>query len=197
VDVPALGKVDVSSGHELGQGVYLNEIIPGDSSAHYLASVTRYASNALSGSDVRDYSYAMSASAKPGSGDEQFALIERRSGNCFEQSSWVEVANVGNSPATATLTFYDQTAHNRGVGSAIIQPKAQFHFNGGIMIPEGDTGWVRIQTDTPGALVAQSAVYFHSCNSNTLETAYLLPAQRPCRRWSEHTTCFLNRPTGC
>ena len=177
VSVPPLGKFDVSSGHERGQGVYLNEIVPSDSSADYLASVTRYASNTVSGSPAKDYSYAMSRFARAGEDETQFALTDNRSGNCFKETSWVEIANVTSTTATATVAFYDHTGQLRTTTTRSYPPKSQFHFNASMVLPDGELGFAKVDSDVPNSLLVQTATYYNSCNSNALQTAYLLPAQ--------------------
>ncbi len=177
VSVPPFGKFDVSSGHERGQGVYLNEIIPSDSSADYLASVTRYASNTVSGSGAKDYAYAMTRGAKAGEGSAQYALTDNRTGSCFRKTSWVEIANVSASAVTAAISFYDQTGEVRATSSRSYPPKSQFHFNAGAVLDEGDLGFAKVESNVSNSLLVQTATYYYSCNSNALQTAYLLPAQ--------------------
>jgi len=177
VTVPPLGKFDVSSGHERGQGVYLNEIVPTDVTADYLASVTRYASNTVSGSGAKDYSYAMSRFARAGEEQAQYALTDNRTGNCFRETSWVEIANVAATTATATISFYDHSGQLRTMTSRSYPSKSQFHFNASAVLPTNELGFAKVESDVPNSLIVQTATYYYSCNSNNLQTAYLLPAQ--------------------
>jgi hypothetical protein len=170
---------DFAAGHEQGEGVYLNEVVPSDPTTQYVAAVTRYGSNSVPGSHIQNYAYAFALDTKNGTGVDQFSIIANQEDNCFTQSNWVEVTNVAPTAATATLSFYTYQGQLAGSSAVTLGSKAQFHFNGAALIDERTYGSVKISSDTADALVAESVVYVHGCNTNLLQTAYVLPAVVP------------------
>lgn len=177
VSVPALGRVDVSGGHERGEGLFLNRIIPSDSSAEYLANITRYGSNSTTGSSSRGYAFAFASDAKSGEGDDQFGFIANDEGDCFTQTNSVEIANVGTTTATATLTFYDEAKHFEDSDSHAYVKRSQFHFDGSEVLNSGEVGWVTIASDVSDAFLAQTVTYYLDCGDDSLQTGFVLPAQ--------------------
>ena len=167
---------DAAAGHEQGQGVYLNQVIPDSADADYLSAVTRYGSNALPGKPMNDFAFAFALDTRTGTGDTQFSIISNLEGQCFTQTNWVEVINVTTSSVAAALTFYDEEGDLAGTTSVNLYPHSQYHFNGSALIDAGTYGSVHIASNTPSGLLSQSVVYIHECQSNDIQTAYALPA---------------------
>jgi hypothetical protein len=170
---------DFAAGHEQGEGAYLNEVVPSDPATQYVAAATRYGSNSAPGTRIQSYAFAFALDTKGGTGVDQFSITANQTGDCFTQSNWVEVTNVAATAATATLDFYTNRGVLAGSSAVTLGSKAQFHFNGSVLIDERTYGSVKISSDTASALVAESVVYVHGCNTNLLQTAYVLPAVVP------------------
>ncbi len=179
VNVPARGERDIEAGHEEGPGVYLSEIIPHDGAAKYFSTVTRYSPNSTSGSEAATYNFAIPLDGRAGNGGRQFAAITNRVGSCWSQTNWVEVINVREKNVTAKLTFRDDAGKTLGSTSEKIKPLSQKHFNASALLPKNVVGSVEISGDAPGSLIAQSAVYFHDCQVNALQSSYASAARIP------------------
>ncbi len=176
--LPPLAKRDIGAGHEYGEGVYVSEFIPVDGATKYLASVTRYSSNAPRGQEAQSYNFAFQLEAKAGNGDKQYVPITNRSGSCWLQTNWVEVMNVREKDVTATLIFRDDVGAEVARQTITYAPRAQFHFNASALLDKGKRGSVEISASDPASLITQSSVYFHdTCGSNLLQSAYASPGR--------------------
>lgn len=172
-----LAERDIQAGHEFGEGVYLAMIHPLDGGTKYFAGVSRYSSNGFGGDEANTYNYAFTLEARAGTGATQFALISNEVGGCFTQSNWFEVVNVRAVPVTASLAFRNESGSNVALSSVTLDPHAQFHFNAGALLPAGARGSVKLDSNLPGGLVAQSLVYYHDCSTNRVQTAYVIQAR--------------------
>ncbi|MCB0323395.1 MAG: hypothetical protein KDD69_07465 [Bdellovibrionales bacterium] len=172
---------DIAAGDFSTEGVYLNEIVPTDSTVEYLSSIVRYGSNTLPGGIFRSYTFAMPVFAKNPSGDAQFMPISNQSGDCWTQTNWVEVVNTSSSTVNAELLFRDAAGLTFSTTTTTLAPRSQFHFNASMMLENknSDVGVVRVSADTAESLIAQSVVYFHDCRRNLLQTAYNIQSNTP------------------
>ncbi len=177
-----LGERDIQGGHELLDvdgnpfpGVYLVEVIPDDASADYLMSVSRYSINADG-----TYNYAFAVDSRGGSTDELFAPItneDRSVVDCALLTNWLEVVNVLPSEVQATVIFRDEDGSVASTDTVTIAPKAQYHFNAGVLLDSGKLGLAEIRSSVPNALIAQSLVYYQDCDRNQMQTAYSTSAK--------------------
>lgn len=173
IAIQAQGQFDVQAGHEFGEGVYLNEIIPLEGNAPYLSALSRYSSNHASGAEAESYNFAFSTDARAGAGDAQFMAISNQFGECWSQANWIEVGNVQDAPIEAKLIFRDESGIELGQTTATIEGKSQVHFNGSALLASGKRGSAKISSDVAGSLVAQSVVYYHDCKDNKTQSAYV------------------------
>ena len=167
---------DFSGGHELGQGVYLTEVIPSDPSAEYISALSRYGWNTVPGAEPQDFAFAISLATRPGAPTDQITVISNREGQCSIQSSWVEVANVTSSPVDATVTMYDRDGAQLQNTMVTLAAKSQMHLNGNLLLEAGSFGSARIVSSVPNALLSEGSVYYQNCRSLNVETAYSVPA---------------------
>ncbi len=181
--LPPLGERDLQAGHEIrnpdgsvDENVYLVEVIPEDENAEYLMYVSRYSSNAP-GANALTYNYAFSLEGRNGESESVFAPItaERREDLCATTSNWVEVVNVRDIPVRARAIFKNVGGTITGDQRMVLAPKSQFHFNATAMLPAGGLGTVEISSEEPKGLISQSLVYYHDCEVNQLQTAYVTP----------------------
>jgi hypothetical protein len=165
---------DLAGSFGNGEAVFLNEIVPNNPAAEYLAGVTRYASNTKPGGAFNSYLYAMPVFARPGTGVTQYMPIFNRSADCWQQTNWVEVLNVSSSSATVTLNFRRKDGNLINSTNATLAPRGQFHFNASAILDLADQeiGSVSVATDTPSSAVSQSVVYYHDCKTDALQAAY-------------------------
>jgi len=98
-------------------------------------------------------------------------------GGCWSQSNWAEVTNVREKSVRANLNFRNDRGQVLQSTEVTISPRAQFHFNGGILLPAGTVGSLQLSSSDPGALLSQSAVYYHDCQANTLQSSYATPGR--------------------
>ena len=177
VRIPPLGERDINGGHENGEGVYLAEVIPHDGDAKYLMTVSRYSSNHDSGAEARTYNFAFARQGQKGTADAQYARISNEAGACYSQSNWVEVANTRNKTVVANVTFRKRNGEVIASTEAELKPFSQFHFNASALLGAETSGSVEVVGDAPGSLIMQSLVYYHDCESNLTQTAYLAPGR--------------------
>ena len=175
--VPPLGERDINGGHENGEGVYLAEVIPHDGNAKYLMTVSRYSSNHNSGAEANTYNFAFARQGQKGTADAQFARITNETGACYSQSNWVEVANTRKTPVVAYVVFRKRNGEIIDTTDVEIKPLSQFHFNASAMVGDNVSGSVEVSSDVPGSLIMQSVVYYHDCETNLTQTAYLAPGR--------------------
>lgn len=177
--LPPLGERDIQAGHEYGQGVYLGVVQPQNGETKYFAGISRYSSNSRGGGEAQTYNYAFNLEARAGNGSSQYSTIANEVGGCYTQTNWFEVTNVRSVPATAIVSFRDQNGAEIGRDSVVLNPKSQFHFNAGALLPKGTYGSVKLDSDLSGALISQSLVYYHDCSQNRVQTAYAVQSRIP------------------
>jgi len=180
VTLPPFGEIDIQAGHERGEGVYLAEFIPESPTTRYLSAVARYSSN-NSNPSSGDYAYAFSIDGKSGTGAEQQALISNLAEGCWSQTNWVEIVNTLSTSVTADATFFGPSGALLGTTSVPLAPYAQYHLNASALLKKQDVGAVRVSANEASALLAQSVVYYHDCQNNSLQTAFTTPARIPGR----------------
>ncbi len=181
ISLPPFGQYDINAGHEFGEGVYLNEVIPHSTTAPYLAAVSRYSSNHNSGAEAATYNFAFSLQAKSGKEEAQYTAITNDTGACWSQTNWVEVVNTLNESATATIIFRDALGNTIDSDSMTLAPRAQYHFNGSAILAESGAvrGSVAVVGDKADSLLVQSLIYYHDCKSNGVQTAYASVGKTP------------------
>jgi hypothetical protein len=183
--LPPLGEWDVQAGHEIlnaagkvKESVYSVEVVPTDPDAEYLMYVSRY--SAKSSHNVSSYNYAFSLEGRNGTNESVFAPItaQDKPEVCALANNWVEVINVLSSNVNARAIFRDSAGNIVKDHNFVLEPKKQFHFNASLLIPKGDNGTVEVSSREPKGLIAQSLVYYHDCDRNQLQTAYISPLQK-------------------
>ena len=172
ISVPGLAARDIQAGHENGEGVYLAEFRPDNGAANYFGGVARYSSNHRSGGEAQTYNYGFMLEGRQGMADRQFSPISNSTGTCWSQQNWVELSNVRERAVVATITFRDDSGANIGSTAISLARRSQFHFNATALLEKDRIGSVAIVGSEPGSLISQSAVYFHDCQANLLQTAY-------------------------
>ena len=187
--LPSFGERDLQAGHEITDsegillpGVYLAEVIPDDTSADYLFSVSRYSINA-----DNSYNYAFAVNASGGAVDTIYAPItneDRSVSDCALTTNWLEVVNILDSAVDATVVFRDTNGDTVDTQTATIEGKAQFHFNVSAILSSGVIGLAEITSSTVNSLIAQSLVYYQDCDRNQLQTAYVVQAKSEARSTS-------------
>ena len=167
-----LAEFDVQAGHEIGDGVYTAEVRPLDGAAPYIAAVTRYSSNAAPGETPKTYNFAIPLEARSGNGSAQYVNISNQLGGCWSQTNWIEVVNVREKIVTANIDFRNAAGQSIAVDEISLSPMEQFHFNASAFVEKGAIGSAKITASDPAALVTQSAIYFHDCETDLLQTGY-------------------------
>ena len=179
VNIPPGGERDLQAGHEIGEGVYLSEFIPHDGAARYLAAITRFSFTAGEEANFDSFDYAFPNIARAGSGNPLYASTTNVSGECWFQSNWVEVVNVGAKATVVELLQTDMNGIELRRESIPLSPKAQFHYNAVASLPDSSVGMVTLSPRDANSLVAQSLVYYHDCSENNVQSAYATPARIP------------------
>lgn len=176
ISVAGRGEFDIQAGHEFGEGVYLVQIMPHDGNAKYLATVTRYSSNAFGGNEAETYNFAMPIDARVGTSDHQFVPMSNLRGGCWLQDNWVEVTNVRAAESIVDIRFRSETGQVIAQLPAIkLAAHAQEHFNSSAILDQlgkNTYGSVEIAPRDRGSVVVQSNFYYHDCEKNALQTAY-------------------------
>lgn len=180
---------DFSAGHDLGRGLFLVEVVPGDPAAEYSAAITRYGWNIVPGGTPRDFSYAISLDAKAGSTADVFSLTSnQRAGAtnstvCFRQSNWIELVNVASVPATFTASFFDSIGNPLSAQTISLPAKGQVHLSASNILEAAargrEFGVARVSTDTPQSILAQSTVYYQNCRDFRVQTVYATLLKTP------------------
>lgn len=174
---------DVQAGHEDGEVVYLNEVEAPDSTTEYLSYVTRYGTNSDPANFQSAPVYAIPLPTTTGTDGEQFTLISDREGDCWDQSNWLEVANIGTITRNIYLSFRRQDGSIASSTTMSIPAKNQFHFNATALLRlsgnRNKYGVARVFSDTGSKILMQSTVYTHSCNRSALQTAFTAPSLKP------------------
>ena len=94
---------------------------------------------------------------------------------CSSAETWVEVANMGDTSASFSSQFFDESGNLVESSVEPYSPGARFDFSARVL---GDKaiGYAIFRSDTPGALHVGSALYLHNicgerANGRTLDTA--------------------------
>ena len=164
VVVNSFGRFDIDGGHlNPGAGfVGFLKITPQDSSAQYLALLTRY------GNSATGFDFAFPLIAKAGGGTEQWVSISSGGG----AQNWVEVINTSASPEEITLTFYDNSSSNTPTTMTVnLGAYGQYHVEASALLPTNSSGAVRIASQNSGRLIAQSMYYFRE-SSGSINAMY-------------------------
>lgn len=177
VTMPGLSERDINAGHEFGQGTFLSEVIPHDASKQFYFTVARYSSNHIGGDEASTYNFAFARRGQAGTGAAQYAPISNEVGGCWSQTNWVEIVNVLQTPVTARLTFHGDDGSLIDSTSLPLAPHAQYHFPGSALLAKGARGSVKLTGSSANSLLMQSLVYFHDCESNLTQSAYLSPGR--------------------
>lgn len=180
VTLAAFERRDFPAGHELGRGVYLNEVVPTDMDASYLAGVTRYGANTVPGAQTSSFQFAVSQDTLPGASNTRYVLasnLEER--GSFEQLNWIELANTSATAIEIEAIFYGENGARLNSQTFTLGPKSQNHLLANQFLLEDTLGSVAITTDTSDSLLVQSSVYTRDDRSLDLETVYLIPSSGP------------------
>ncbi len=171
---------DFSAGHEQGRGVYLNEIVPSENDASYLAGVTRYGANTVPGAATSSFQFAVSQDSVPGASNTRYVLASNlKERGSFEQLNWIELANTSATAINVEAVFYGENGASLTSRSFTLAPKSQNHLLASRFLLENTLGSVAVTTDTNDSLLVQSSVYTRDDRSLDLETVYLVPSSGP------------------
>jgi|GEM_PF-143072 len=170
IEVPPFGRIDQEAGHIIPgpSQVGLNEIIPEDSAAPYLAQLYRYGGNAPAGQAPTAYRFAFPLLARPGNGSSQVAPISTGGG----AANWFEIANTLETPVNVALSFYNNRGGLVGQQTVLLNAHAQQHINAGALVPNGDTGSVRIVPSVPNSVIGQAMYYYRHPQSGGITGMY-------------------------
>ncbi len=171
-------RLDFAAGHQYGENVYLSEFDPQDLTTEYLATITRYGVGDTGDSRI----FAAPVNARTGISHDQFVPIFNESGNCFTETNWVEIINVGTQTSSPLIRFYDSSGNLLDVTSATLNPGQQYHYNASAILEAGSRrtfGSTQISGDQTVNILVQSAVYVHSCNDNLLNTSFQVEGSEP------------------
>ncbi|MDD2942788.1 MAG: carboxypeptidase regulatory-like domain-containing protein [bacterium] len=171
ISVPPLGRLDIDGGH-INPGpnnVGTNRIIPDDSDSPYLANLVRYAE----GSNFNSFDYAMTLPAENGFADSAYLPMSVE----FAATNFIEVANILNEPVDMMFTYTDSDGYIVGRNTVRFPPMAQRHFPTSGMLLDVQSGFVKIQSSKPQALLAQSVFYHQNQEHGSIDTAYAAPAR--------------------
>ncbi|MCB0358887.1 MAG: hypothetical protein KDD44_04605 [Bdellovibrionales bacterium] len=164
VTVPAFGRVDLDGGHGLGASqVGLNQIVPLDDSAKYLALLTRYGTTATAG----EYSFAFPIAARQPGAQTQWSTISRGG----DATNWVEVVSTSAASQSVSLEFYDSNGNVVKTLQTTLAPFAQVHLNASESLPSGSSGAVKIASSIPNGFIANSMFYFFEA-SGAIDAMY-------------------------
>ncbi|MDD2943769.1 MAG: carboxypeptidase regulatory-like domain-containing protein, partial [bacterium] len=171
VSVPPLGRIDVDGGH-VNPGpdsVGTNIIAPDSPNAPYLANLVRYAE----GSNFDAFDYAMTLPAEGGFPRAAHLPISVE----LAATNYLEVANILDKNVNITLTYTDSDGYNVGKHTIKFPPLTQRHFPTAGMLLDTQSGFVKLESDIPGSILAQSVFYHHDMDNRSIQTAYASPAR--------------------
>ncbi|MDD2942359.1 MAG: Ig-like domain-containing protein [bacterium] len=171
ITVPPLGRRDVDGGHVVpGPGnVGTNLIIPDNASAHYLAAIVRYAE----GSNQNPYDYAFAVPASTGNSSWLYApFVTDQSDSRTVTENYVEVANLLESDISLDLQFIGNDGAILSQTTVKMPALSQRHFPAPSSTGTRTFGYVKMKSNLPLALVAQSVVYIRNRTQGYIETAY-------------------------
>lgn len=160
ISVAPFSRMDLDGGHfALGANrVGLNEIVPNDSSAPYLAQLTRYGEKLDDQGQFAGYSFAFPLFATSPTGNTITLPISNGGG----AQNWVELLNASNQSVTATVRFFDATGNLVETLSGLtLAAHSQSHINASIRLASQASGSVAISSNRSNALHAQSMYYFY------------------------------------
>jgi len=167
IDVPPLGRVDIEGGHENpgSNRVGLNQIIPSDTSAPYIAKIVRYG--------VKDeYVFAIPQVATSSTAATQ-RFIASGGANAI---NWLELANTSNTTKEVNVLVYSNAGDLLDSSELELPAYAQTHLWLSGFIQSGQSGYVELSTSTANSVVAQSAFYYVDPDSEEVTSATLAPA---------------------
>lgn len=167
---------DIQAGHEENEyDAFLIEIIPNNQSAKYLASLSRYGV----GDSNKVVSFGSLQLFRKPEQDKQYTLITNESGNNYQISNWVEIANTTSTVVNATLEFFDRNGQAISNKNIQLGPKAQHHYPIYVLLENSNQiGSVKISPSIQNSLISNSAVYYFDSLSNSLLSAFIIPAFR-------------------
>ncbi|MDD2943980.1 MAG: carboxypeptidase regulatory-like domain-containing protein, partial [bacterium] len=171
VSVPPLGRRDIDGGH-VNPGpnnVGTNIIIPDDSSSPYLANVVRYAE----GSNFDAFDYAITLPAEAGFSRSVYLPMSVE----FAAENFIEVANILNEPVNVHFSYIDSDGYVVADHVINFPALAQRHFNSAGLLLDVQSGYVKISSDKPKSILAQSVFYHRDLGTRSVQTAYASPAR--------------------
>lgn len=171
ITVPPLGRRDIDGGHVVPgpENVGTNLIIPNNPSAHYLAAIVRYAE----GSNQNPYDYAFAVPASTGNSSWLYApFLTDQSDSRTVTENYVEVANLLESDIALELLFVGSDGTALSQQTMTMPALSQRHFPAPTSVGAETLGFVKMKSNTPSALVAQSVVYIRNRAQGYIETAY-------------------------
>lgn len=173
-------RTDIDGGLSIpGAGTFgLNQITPDDSTAPYLSFLVRLAQDR----STNAYRYSMLSLGTRGTGLTQWSHISTGGG----ASCYVELANVGSSAATVTLTYHSD--RDTSFAQTVSLPAlSQQHFNACGFLNGTATGAV---SATPGSvsnqIILQSTAYFYD-SEGIVQSAYLEPGSSALQRTTSNS----------
>jgi hypothetical protein len=144
-------RIDIDGGHGFGPSrVGYVEIIPSRLDQPYLAKTTRYGENSSGGFDFAFPLYARSPL------DKTWVGISSGGGG----QNWVEIQNVLNSEIRVTITAHANTGVQTSSQTIRLAPRSGIHLEASPMVPNGLSGALEIESDTPESIIASSMFYF-------------------------------------
>ncbi len=170
VTVAPLGLVDVEGGHiNPGPGyVGLNEIIPLDNNAPYLARLSRYGGNATPGIIPDSYAFTLMHLARQGNGNPQYLAIS----NATDSANWIEITNVLNQSVSIGVEFYDSTGSLLQEQTIQLDAHAQRHLSVDSILSANTSGAVKLAPQTANSIIAQTMFYFRDTGTGSINSVY-------------------------
>ncbi len=97
---------------------------------------------------------------------------------CWEQINWLELVNTSSQAINASVIFRSATGGNIDTSAVLLPARGQFHLNASAVLGSTrELGSAEISATPTGALIAQSSVYYLSCNSSTLFSGFAIQAE--------------------
>jgi len=161
--VPPLGRTDIRGAHNGAAAgrVGLNEIVPIDNNAEYIANLVRYGGS-LDENGKRKYRYAIPFSAVQNTNSEQNLTLSKGAG----AFTWLELANISPSVQNVQLEVYTNLGQQVDSKWLTLAAYAQQHLDIAALLSPGQSGYLKVTAAENDAILAQAVSYYRDANGD-------------------------------
>jgi len=170
ITLAAKQRVDIEGGHELpGPGyVGLHSITPNDSTAPYIAFLTRYGLDAAPGQVASNTNFAFPLLAKAGNGETMVVPLT----TTVNAQNWLELVNTRNDSTSVTVNFYRNNGTLMATETANLAAKAQVHYEVNSRLGNDSIGFAKIIPTEANSIISQSMVYVRNSATGSINAMY-------------------------